>query len=239
MIRSTKKTEWSRRYQVALRKYLAQGAQASLLPALGLGRRAVALGLETLDLARMHKQALMTIAVSGGTSKTRPKTIEQAKSFFAEAIVPIEKTHRAALKDDVRVNQLKQTLQKRTAESSVSSRHLEQGVSRRRASEAALKKSGKQHTNLLQEASRLQDRLRYQTREILSAQENERKEMSRQLHDEIAQTLLGINVWLLTLKTLDKAKTETFNIEIANTQRLVKQFIKRVNQFAHEFIIPH
>ena len=37
------------------------------------------------------------------------------------------------------------------------------------------------------------------TRQIISAQEDERKEISRELHDEVVQTLVGINVELSAL----------------------------------------
>jgi len=47
------------RYQEALRRYLKQGPAASLQPAARLGRRATVLGLETLDLALIHEQALI------------------------------------------------------------------------------------------------------------------------------------------------------------------------------------
>src|SRR5277367_2435218 len=46
----------SRRYLKVLRKHLKQGPRASLQPAVDLGRRAVVLGLDTLELARMHEQ---------------------------------------------------------------------------------------------------------------------------------------------------------------------------------------
>ena len=55
---------------------------------------------------------------------------------------------------------------------------------------------------------RLQEHLRHLTHQILAAQEDERKKISRELHDEIAQTLLGINVRLLTLKKGAAANTE-------------------------------
>ena len=48
----------SRHYTSALRKHLKQGPRASLRPARGLGRKAMAVGLETLDLARIHEEAL-------------------------------------------------------------------------------------------------------------------------------------------------------------------------------------
>jgi len=41
----------SHRYVTVLQEYLRQGPEADLRPALELGRRAVALGMETLDLA--------------------------------------------------------------------------------------------------------------------------------------------------------------------------------------------
>ena len=54
----------SQRYVTALRKHLKQGPRASLQPALGLGRRAVVLGLETLELARIHERAVATLELS-------------------------------------------------------------------------------------------------------------------------------------------------------------------------------
>ena len=49
-----KMTRLSRGYATALQKHLQQGPQASLAPARGLGRAAVVLGLEALDVAKMH-----------------------------------------------------------------------------------------------------------------------------------------------------------------------------------------
>jgi signal transduction histidine kinase len=239
MIRKTHIAGWSRRYQAALSHYLGQGADASVKPALVLGRQAAGLGLETLDLARIHTTALLSWASTGGSSAPGPRMIGRARRFYSEAIVPIEKTHQAARETKVQVDHLNQVLRRRTAESSASSRHLVRGIARRRTAESALKKSENHQAVMLRESRQLQQRLRLQTREILSLQETERQQFSRQLHDEIAQTLLGINVWLVTLKTLDKANSESLKKEIVNTQRLVKQFITKVKQFAHEFVIQH
>jgi signal transduction histidine kinase len=236
---NAKKSGWSRRYQTALRKHLGQGPGASLQPALGLGRQAVALGLETLDVAEFHEQALMTVASPGGSSRARQKKIERAKSFFAATIVPIEKTHRAALKADVRVNQLTQTLRRRTVESSASTRRLKRSIIQRRMVEESLKKSGDHHTHLLAESRRLQKHLRHLTREILSAQEDERQKTSHQLHDEVAQNMIAIDLPLLTLKKAARTSTASLKKEIAKTQRLVKESAKRLNRFDHEFVIRH
>jgi len=56
-----KLTRLSQQYVTALRNHLMRGPRASLLPALGLGCRAVDLGLKTLKLARMHDRALTTL----------------------------------------------------------------------------------------------------------------------------------------------------------------------------------
>ena len=73
-------------------------------------------------------------------------------------------------------------------------------ITQRKAAEAALKKSEHHYSELLEQSDRLQEQLRRLSRQILSAQEEERKQISRELHDVIAQTLTGINVRLATLK---------------------------------------
>ena len=102
-------------------------------PARGLGRQAAALGLETLDVARIHEEAL---ADAGSRPAARDGMIKRAEIFFAEAITPIEKTHRAALKANVRLSQLSQTLGRRTADLAASNRSLKQGIAQRKTVEA-------------------------------------------------------------------------------------------------------
>ena len=90
----TKLASLSRRYQAALLRHLEQGPRASLRSADGLGREAVDLGLETLDLARIHEQALMALVLPSRSSGARDGMIKRAQAFFAEAVTPMEKTHR-------------------------------------------------------------------------------------------------------------------------------------------------
>jgi len=234
-----KASRLSGRYLAALRRHIKPGAKASLQSATRLGRQAAALGLETLELARIHEQAMRTLVSPGGPSRTREGIIKRARAFFAEAIVPIEKTHRAALKAGAHERQLNQALRQRMAESSASARHLRRGIAQRQAAEAALKKCGKHGDKLLNESRRLQKHLRHLTHEILCAQEDERRKISHQLHDEMAQTLLGIHVRLLTLKKAAKANTQGFKKELASTQWLVRQSVRSINRFAHEFGLRH
>ena len=131
-------------------------------------------------------------------------------------------------------DQLNKPEDRRTGDLAASDRSLKQGIAQRKAVEGALKQSRAHYKALLEESLALQEHLRHLTHQILSAQEAERKKISRELRDEIAQTLLGINVRLLTLKKAAKGNTANLKKEIANTQRLVQESVRSINQFAHE-----
>ena len=238
--RNTSATDaWAKRYQAALLKYLQQCPWANLRSARELGSHAVSLGVQTLDAARFHEQALKNLVSKGGSVATRKRIMERAKNFFSETIVPIEKTHPAAVKDEVRVDKLNRVLRQRTIESSASTRSLARGIARRQASESALKKSDKRHAMLLSRLHRLQKHLRDLTHTYLSTQENERRKMSTHLQDDLAQALIAIDIRLLALKKESGKSMATLKREIASTQRLVKQSAKRIDRFAHEFGIRH
>lgn len=220
----------SQRYAAALRKYLKQGPRASMQPARNLGRKAMAHGLEPLDLARIHAAALASLEAS----IRRDGIIKQAEMFFVEAITPIEATHRAARETSSDLDRLAKTLRRRTVELATSGRLLKQGIVQRKAAEKALKKSGKHRANLLEQSRLAQEHLRHLAHQILSAQEDKRTRMSRELHDEIAQTLLGINVRLVTLKQEATVNARGLKKDIANTQRLVEKSNQLLKCFAHE-----
>ena len=228
-----KLTALSRRYVAVLRKHLREGPRASLQPAYDLGCQAAALDLETLDMARIHKRALAALEASS----SRDGVIQRAEIFFVEAITPIEKTHRAALKANIRLRQLSQTLSRRTVDLAASQRSLKQDIVQRKTEEQALRRSGQHSRTLLKESRRLQTHLQCLTHQILSAQEDKRKKISRDLHDEIAQTLLGINVRLLTLKREAAINACGLKKEIASTQQLVDKSVKEIQRFAREFSI--
>jgi signal transduction histidine kinase len=221
----------SRRYTAALRNYLGQGPGGSLLPARGLGRQAVDLRLETLDLALMHEEALATLEIS----TSRDRTHKRAETFFTEAVAPIEKTHRAALKARTQCIRANKTLERRTGDLAASQRSLKQSIIHRKTVEKALKKSGGDASELLNESRRLQKHLQDLTHEILRTQEDKRKKISRHLQNEIAQTLLGINVRLLTLKKEASVNAKGLRKDIASTRQLVDKSVKSIQRFARAF----
>ena len=69
----------------------------------------------------------------------------------------------------------------------------------------------------------------------MAAQENERTKMSLELQNEVAQTLLGINVRLLTLKQEAKNNTRGLKNEIASAQLLVANSARSVRKAARNF----
>ncbi|MGD1084948.1 MAG: histidine kinase [Verrucomicrobiota bacterium] len=221
----------SQRYARALRKHLKQGPRASLLPAVALGRQAVALGLETLELARIHEGAVALLEPPGGKNGIA----KRAEIFFTEAIIPIVETHRAAREGRIQLGQLNEALRRRTVELALTHQKLQRVTARRKSVETALQKSGEQYTRLLRDSLRLQAGLRQLTHEVLRAQEEERRKISHELQDQIAQTLLGINVRLLSLKEEARGNTQGLKNEIASTQRLVAKSAKSVRRAAREF----
>ena len=224
----------SRRYQAALRTHLKQGQQASLESARGLGSQALAAGLRTLDLARLHEQTLVKEVLPGYAAGKRPALIKQAGIFFAVAITPMEKTQRGAQEAAAQLKKFIETLSQRTVELAASNLELSLEITQRKAVEQALKKSERHYSQLLEQSDRLQEQLRRLSRQILSAQEDERKMISRELHDVIAQTLTGINVRLANLKKEAAINTKGLDRNIARTQRLVEKSVSIVHQFARE-----
>jgi signal transduction histidine kinase len=221
----------SERYVTALRKHLKQGPGGSLSPAMALGRRAVVLGLETLEMARMHEGAITTLKIIGDNADL----LKRAEIFFTEAISPIVETHRAARKNKVDLSRLTESLGRRTAQLASTNRQLRIGMARRKNVELALKKSGVDYSKLLKNSLHLQEGLRQLTHRVLAAQEEERKKISHELQDEIAQTLLGINVRLLSLKKEARTNTRGLKKEIASTERLVAKSATSVRRAARKF----
>lgn len=220
----------SRRYETALRKHLKQGPRASLQSARGLGRQAVAFGLEMADVTRIHEGALATLQLSNSKNGLS-KRVER---FLNEAMAPLAKTHRAPLKTNARLNQVNQTLGRHTADLAATNRSLKNGIAQRKTLEQALKRSGEHGKKLLEESRRRQKRLRHLTHQLLSAQEAERKKISHELQDEVAQTLLAVNVRLLTLKKAAQGGTANLTKEIASTQRAVEESVQSIKRLAHE-----
>jgi signal transduction histidine kinase len=224
----------SRHYQGALGSFLKEGPQASPESARGLGARALAVGLQTLDLAKLHERVLVTQVLPDCLPRKRAALVRRAGIFFAAAITPIEDTYRSARQATAHLKTFVETLSQRTVELAASNLELVQEIAQRRAVEKKLKNSERHYSHLLEQSDHLQEELRRLSRQILSAQEDERKKISRELHDVIAQTLTGINVRLANLKKGASASTKDLDQNIARAQRLVEHSVNIVHRFARE-----
>jgi PAS domain S-box-containing protein len=111
---------------------------------------------------------------------------------------------------------------------------LNQEIARRQTVEHHLQKSEQRQRRLLKQSRDMQGQLRHLSHQILQAQEEERMRISRDLHDEIAQTLVGINVQLAALTREAAGGPKDLQQQIARTQRLVEKSVEKVHQFARK-----
>src|ERR1039458_1947855 len=111
--------QWRRRlaqrYHAELRNYLRSGLRASSRRAKGLGRKALSEGLETLDLASIHGQALLALMPVNCSSSERDMIVRLAGAFFLDALSPIEKTHRAMVDNVALLKHSNESLRCRTS----------------------------------------------------------------------------------------------------------------------------
>jgi signal transduction histidine kinase len=222
------------RYLAALRAHLGTRRPSGTGAARDLGRAALAAGRGTLDLARMHKTALVALAGAHDFANARNGLIQRAGNFFAAAIAPLAQAHRATRASCRQLRQRAATLRRHTAALARANRRLRREVARRIAGEAAVRQGKAHYRVLFMQSQLMQEKLRRLARQMLSAQEDERREISRELHDEVVQTLVGINVELATLGKAASLGLRAVRVKIARTQRLVAKSVSAVHQFARE-----
>ena len=228
-----KRSFFSSRYEAALSHYLDEGSPAHLQTVQGWGAQALATGWQILDFAKLHEQTLITQILPRFPLRQHAALIRKAGMFFSAAIKLPEKTP-PARNGSLPVHKVVEMLSQRTVELAATNCALRVEVAERKSVELALKKSEHHYSRLLEESDRLQQQLRQLSRQILSAQEEERKEISRELHDVIAQALTGINVRLAALAKEAGKKSQGLDQNILKTQQLVERSVDIVHRFARE-----
>lgn len=224
----------TRRYTAALLAYLEDPTRPRLDAARGLGNRTLAAGVRPLELASLHEQTLLTQALPGLPARARNALIRKAGRFFVMAMTPAGSSLPSERQRLAQLSKLIGTLNRRTVELAAANQGLVLEIARRRTSEEALRKSERRYMQLLHESDQMQEKLRLLSCEVLSAQEDERKTISRELHQVIARTLSGINLRIASMKLETEANTRGLDRNIALTQKLVEESVNTVHRFARE-----
>ncbi len=219
-------------YLATLRTHVRAKSMNGGHRAQAVGQAAVAAGLSTFKLGRMHEQALLTLAKSHDFTGPRNGSTQRAKAFLAQALIPLDAHRRGAGKGSAHLSERNATLQRQTSARALGQRRLEREVTRRKAEEIKIGQANDRYRALFLESQAMQDKLRHVARHIISAQEDERKRISRELHDEVVQTLVGINVELAALGR--GANSKLLQRKIAHTQRLVETSVLAVHRFARD-----
>jgi len=222
-------------YQAALQRYLGERRGSSLESARALGQKAAAQGLVPLDLAALHEEIMISEALPKWTSRQRGPGLKRAGVFFGLAIASMEKNAKpTARTTTAHLCRSLGALSQRCVELSNANLALDREIAERKVVEASLRDAQGHYVSCLAKAEGLQLRQRDLSRLVLTAQEEERKRISRELHDVVAQTLAGINIRLGLLKREVTLNTKGLLRNIALTQRLVKKSTGVVQQVARD-----
>jgi PAS domain S-box-containing protein len=194
--------------------------------------------------AMRHANCPMAEVLSGKIAEARDKEviIERPNASRLTCVVNIRalKNERGEITGaincfyDITERKRADAVQRRLDVLAASNLKLEKEIVRRQAVELSLKRSEQHQRLLLRRSHAMQEQLRNLSHQILSVQEEERKKISRELHDEIAQSLAGINVLLGNLKAEAGVNGRGFQHQINRTQRLVEKSVDIVHRFARD-----
>jgi len=106
-------------------------------------------------------------------------------------------------------------------------------IRERKEAELALRESREHYIRLFHEARAMEEDLRQLSNRVLNVQEEERKHISRELQDEIGQSLTAVNVSIAMLRS-HAAGDEAFGRKVDTAQRLLEQSMDLVHEFARE-----
>src|SRR5262249_41128198 len=143
--------------------------------------------------------------------------------FFLESLSAFEVTHRGFRDANQRLQRLIQTLEERNTDLNRSNSKLAREVEERERTEQALRRSETHFRELFRQAQLMQENLRELSHRILHVQEEERKRLSRELHDEVGQAMTAIHVNLIVLAKRGDARDRWTRDRIRDTQHLLEQ----------------
>jgi signal transduction histidine kinase len=213
-------------YRRALRAYLRHRDNARLQAAYELGCIALRSGMGVFDIARLHEEILVKAIADNGSPRELAHQTQAAEAFLLESLSPFETARRGIPEAYVRLGQLNKTLRQRN-------KALAAITARQHPMEEALRTSKGRCLKLLQEARYMKKDIQQHSAKMIMAREEERKRISRELHDEIGQVLATVNIGLGVLKK-QAGHDRSFQKRVTATQTLLEQSMESVHRFARE-----
>jgi PAS domain S-box-containing protein len=190
------------------------------------------------QLARRFRQTLLTGEFFQSSTFAAKRQDSGARESYEWQIqqVPLPDGHPGVVCffSDVTERNRLEAAARRVAVLAAANAKLAAEVTRRKAVELSLVQSRQQKSRLLVEAQEMQAQLRNLSRSVIKAQEEERRLISRELHDVIAQMLTGISLRLGNLGAQAGLGPADLQRNITATQDLVARSVETVHQFARE-----
>jgi signal transduction histidine kinase len=224
----------SREYMAALRTYLSDKNESALHQAYELGRKTIADGLGVIDMAMIHEEVLLDLLPKSQNTRESVRVAKEAGTFLTESLSPFEITYRGFRDANQGLRRLNGTLEERNRQLATANQKLKREIERRRRVEKELRTSEEHYRVLLDQARLMQENLRYLSSQILHVQEEERKRISRELHDEVGQALTAVNVSLGVLKNMLAGKEQELRKKITDSQDMLAQTMETVHSFSRE-----
>ena len=219
-------------YQGALQEYLAHPDETRLQQAYELGRAAMNAGLGVFDLIRLHHQALSD-GVFPDDPQAAVRLTPAIEGFLIEALSPFELAQRGIRRARERLEALNVELAQENEALVQNKAELEKEIALREQTEVALREGKERYFRLFREAQTMEENLHDLSVQVLSAQENDRRRISRELHAEIVQALAAVNVTIALLKK-QAGPNPALQHNVAQAEQLVAHSMETVHDFARE-----
>jgi signal transduction histidine kinase len=186
---------------------------------------------------RLNHETLIQLIAYADSPAAAVERVAAVETFLMETLSPFEVAHLGFRKAWKRLRQLNETLGRRNQDLAAINKKLKKEITERRRAEKALLKSKEHFVRLFGQAHEMEKNLRQLSNKLLSVQEEERKHISRELHDEIGQALTAANVSIAMLKK-HGGHDPAFAKKVAVAQKLLEQSMETVHRFARELRPP-
>jgi signal transduction histidine kinase len=224
----TTATQLIARYRKALRAELDGVNPPTAESVTRLGLSMANAGIKGGELLDAHLNCMIEGVRPGRPSGSRKVRCRDGGFFLARVLECLGGTA------DKRRIRILQDLCRKTLDFGVKNTALQAEIDRKRESETSRSEREARLNSSLKQARSQLDQIRAFSRQNLISQEEERRKISRDLHDVIAQNLTAINIRLVALRKEAGLNTKNLAAKIAVAQRLLASSTRIVHQFARE-----